>query len=75
MSTDRRAPGQPGDSVIYINLSGNAQLNLACGDQVSCNQTDTGAKPPDRQPFWKNMIFWTAVGVIATTAGAFAAFL
>ncbi|MGW0879374.1 hypothetical protein [Streptomyces sp. NPDC002671] len=75
MSTNRSAPKQTGDPVININLSGNAQLNWAYGDQISSNQSHAGAESPDRHPLWKSMIFWTAVGVIATAAGAIAAFL
>ncbi|MER7337351.1 hypothetical protein ABT403_05805 [Streptomyces sp. NPDC000075] len=75
MSTNRSSPKQPGVPVININLSGNAQLNWAYGDQMSSNQSDAGAEPPDKHAFWKSMIFWTAVGVIATAAGAIAAFL
>ncbi|MFI1947282.1 hypothetical protein ACH46F_25975 [Streptomyces virginiae] len=75
MNTNRSAPKQSGEPVININLSGNAQLNWAYGNQMSSNQSDAGAEPPDKHPFWKNMIFWTAVGVLATTAGAIAAFL
>ncbi|MEU9039700.1 hypothetical protein AB0D45_33020 [Streptomyces sp. NPDC048352] len=75
MSTNRSAPKQLGAPVININLSGNAQLNCAYGDQMASNQSDAGAESPDKHPFWKSMIFWTAVGVIATAAGAIAAFL
>ncbi|MGW4743314.1 hypothetical protein ACWEPR_00725 [Streptomyces sp. NPDC004290] len=75
MNTNRSAPKLPGEPVININLSGNAQLNWAYGNQMSSNQSDADAESPEKLPFWKTMIFWTAVGVIVTTAGAIAAFL
>ena len=75
MSTNGNAPRQPGDPVININLSGNAQLNWAYGDQVSSIQSGSGSEPRNRPPFWKNVIFWTAVGAIAAAVGTIAAFL
>ncbi|MEV5604427.1 hypothetical protein AB0L33_23580 [Streptomyces sp. NPDC052299] len=75
MSTNGNAPRQPGDPVININLSGNAQLNWAYGDQMPSIRSDSESGSSDRRPFWKNVIFWTAVGAIATTVGAITAFL
>lgn len=75
MYTNRNVPEQASGPVININLSGNARLNWAHGDQASSSQRDVGPGPLNQQPFWKSMIFWTAVGALAATSGAIAVFL
>lgn len=66
--------------VININMTGNAQLSLVAPVSYTDNHSISSAsvnaeKQSEKEPIWKNTLFWTALAALAGVASAICVYL